>query len=192
MEKKEPPVFSKIEKIIIVSIFAILFLASIIVTAYLVSEGYEFKIFNLLSIFFIIITPLMALKAYEYRHKDISVYFGIRSLSLYRRASGEEKEYTYDPKFLRKYYLYNFLFLSQIPFHIISLVYVQEIMQLFVTVLILFFYPLVIEVFIEGILLLIKYCSKSAREERKAQAKIKEKIENEKTEELQKNFLDRY
>ena len=55
MEKKDPPVFSKTVKIIIASIFAILFLASIIVTAYLVSEGYPeyFGILNLVPVIFI-------------------------------------------------------------------------------------------------------------------------------------------
>ena len=195
MEKKDPPVFSKKEKIIIISVFALLFLASIIVTAYLVSEGYKFQIFSLFPIFFIIITPIMAIRAYEDRHRDISVYYRFAfsgSFTLCRQARGEEKEYTYDPKFLRKYYFYIFIFLSQIPFHIVSLVYFQEIMPLLATELILFYYPLVIEVIIESILALIKYCSRSAKEERKTLAKIKEKEEKEKTEELQKNFLDRY
>ena len=185
MEEPRSPIFSKKEKIIIISIFAVLFLASIIVTAYLVSEGYpeDFGIPNLLPIFFIIGTIITAILSYIFRHRGFPVYFScIRTLDYFILIG--DKKFTYDAKYLRKHYIDIFIFLAQIPFQIPLIAYINAEDQAYLT-LILFFIPAIIFT----IRFLIKYNLPSVRKERKKQSEIKEQEEREN---LQNRFRDRY
>lgn len=208
MEKKDPPVFSKKEKIIIASIFAILFLASIIVTAYLVSEGYPggFEGVNAVPIVVIIMSLMNVTEAYLLRHKDIHVY---NRYSFFRHPFRLKiKDYTYDAEFLKTHYVEIFLVLSQISIQIPLVVYVHSFGQAvlsFVIYCIPYIVLIVIEIFkYKGqpinrtyfipvfILLILEENKKnlpSARKKRELQSEINE---HEERENLQKRFWDKY
>ena len=185
MEKKDPPVFSKKEKIIIASIFAILFLASIIVTAYLVSEGYpeDFGKYNIVTIFVIIATIACSCFSYKHRHKGVSVYFGLAIRPTYVNFI-KEKNFTYEAKFLRRHYIKILIFLAQIPVQLPLIVYVETIEQSFLSIFV-YFVPAIIFAIMD----LIVYNLPSVRKERENEAGIKER---ENRENSQQRFLDRY
>ena len=185
MEEPRGPLFSKKEKIIIISIFAILFLASIIVTAYLVSEGYpeDFGKYNIATIFLIIATIACSCFSYKHRHKGVSVYFGLAIRPTYVNFI-KEKNFTYEAKFLRRHYIKILIFLAQVPVQLPLIVYVETIEQSFLSIFV-YFVPIIIFAIMD----LIVYNLPSVRKERKKLAEIKER---EKREALQNRFQDRY
>ena len=165
MEKKDPPVFSKKEKIIIISIFAVLFLASIIVTIYLVYKGYpkNFQWFNFFPVFFIVLAILNVMLAYVFRHKGGSVF----GLFIFKN----NQRFTYDAKYLKNKNIESLIYLIQIFFQIPLIFYIQTIRQVTLS-LAVFWIPF----FIQALLPFKKVDS--------------EKIEREKTKNLQKRFGD--
>ncbi len=123
MEKPRGPFFSKKEKIIIASIFAFLFLASIIVTINIVSQGYygEFGYGNILTAAIMLLVVSTAIFSYKNRHKAVSVYFTL-FFRPYFAYFIKEKNFTADAKFIRQHCIKIIIFLAQIPFHIPLLV----------------------------------------------------------------------
>ena len=210
MNQIDPPVFSKKEKIIIASIFAILFLASIIVTVYLVSEGYPggFEGVNAAPIAAIIISLSEAAFAYALRHRDVHVY---HEYSIFRHPLGglKAQDYTYDTKYLKTHCIEIFLVLSQIPIQIPLIVYIQTFEQAILSLVICYIPYIVLIVaeivkfkghlqikrthFVPVIVLLIVEAIKrnlpSVRKERKIKSEIKEREERDS---LQQRFRDRY
>jgi len=178
MEKKDPPVFSKKEKIIITSIFALLFLASIAVTLFLVSQGYsgEFGLGNLLTVTIIVLVIASAIFSYKNRHKAVSVYF-IFFIHPSFVVFARKKNYTHDNKFLRQHYIKIIIFLAQIPLHI-PLIVLEWVWG----------WSFLIYV-IPASIFAIMNNTPSARKERKMQSEIKDREEKEA---LQKRFQDRY
>ena len=179
MEKKDPPVFSKKEKIIIISIFAILFLASIIVTAYLVSEGYpeQFGKYNLFTAFLIIATIIWAIYYYKYRHKAVSSPYGfIVSPTIVHFI--KEKNFTYNTEFLRIHYIKIFILLASIFIQLPLVFCIETIWQSFLSIFI-YFSPGVIHAIMD---IIIKKSPKNRE--------LTEILYREKTEESQQRFRD--
>lgn len=181
MEEPRSPIFSKTAKIIIVAIFVLLFLASFVVTMYLVDLGYpeQFQLYNLAPIIFIACAIASAGITYKRRHADYPIYSG-----MYNIPSRKEKDYTYNPKFLRKHYIKILIFLAQIPFQIPLIAYIQTVEVACLSILI-YCVPLPLHIIIE---LIIENLS-SERKERKKRLENEDRYERDV---LQQRFRDRY
>ena len=181
MEEPRSPIFSKKEKIIIASIFAILFLASIIVTAYLVNEGYpeDFGLINFLPFAFIFLVMIRARLAYIYRHKGNFIYREFSWMVL-----RNDREWTYDAVYLKFFYIYVLIFLAQIPFYIPFIVCIEGLEQLGWLVLI-YFAPMLICFTLERIRMNLPAAKKEYNERL-------ERIDREERENLQNRFRDKY
>ena len=180
MEKKDPPVFSKTAKIIIVAIFVLLFLASLVVTMYLIDLGYpeDFGILNLVPVIFIALAIVSAVSSYKYRHADYPLYYG-----MYQCPSLKEKDYTYNTEFLRMHYIKILVFLAQIPFHLTLIVYIKDIQGLWS--LLIYFVPV-------PIILIIELIRDNLPSNRKEHLKRLRKEDQYERDILQQRFRDRY
>ncbi len=181
MEKKDPQVFSKKEKIIITSIFAILFLASIIVTVYLVYKGYpeQFGWLNFLPVVMILVVIIQSRDAYVYIHKGFTVYD-----SYFFRKEFEDMDFTYDDKYLKIRCIDIVIFSAQIPFQLPLIFYIGTDAQSLLSFL-FFLIPMPIGMLIDHFAF-----GKEIKELRKKRKKEKKEDLEEQRQRIQQRFRD--